>query len=179
MQLKQSAKQQHCLLTNKDEKLYVAVIQKIRELVPQLEPDCVMSDWEQAARNAVKRDYPGIRLNGCWFHYTQAIWRKIQKCGLASTYRGNSECASFVKKIMAIPFLPAKLILPTNTLLQIPTLQQSQMTKLEVFLNYFILQWLTNIGPEELSFFNLNNVTNNAICLLYANSNNKYPYENF
>ena len=28
----------HCLLTNKDEELYVAVLQKIRELVPQLEP---------------------------------------------------------------------------------------------------------------------------------------------
>ena len=152
----------HCLLTNKDEELYVAVIQKIREIVPQLEADCVMSDWEQAARNAVKRVYPGIRVNGCWFHYTQAIWRKIQKCGLASTYRGNSECASFVKKIMAVPFLPAELILPTYTLLQIPTLQQSQMDKLEVFLNYFKKQWLTKIGPEELSIFNLNNVTNNA-----------------
>ena len=56
----------------------MAVIQKIRELVPQLEADCVMSDWEQAARNTVKRVYPGIRVNGCWFHYTQAIWRKTQ-----------------------------------------------------------------------------------------------------
>ncbi|KAI6654464.1 hypothetical protein LOD99_860 [Oopsacas minuta] len=152
----------HCLLTNKDDELYVAVIQKIRELVPQLEPDCAMSDWEQAARNAVKRVYPGIRVNGCWFHYTQAIWRKTQKYGLASTCRGNSECASFVKKIMAIPFLPAELILPIYNLLQIPTLQQSQMKKLEVFLNYFEKQWLTKIGPEELSIFNLKYVTNNA-----------------
>ncbi|KAI6650563.1 hypothetical protein LOD99_7613 [Oopsacas minuta] len=152
----------HCLLTNKDDELYVAVIQKIRELVPQLEPDCAMSDWEQAARNAVKRVYPGIRVNGCWFHYTQAIWRKTQKYGLASTCRGNLECASFVKKIMAIPFLPAELILPIYNLLQIPTLQQSQMKKLEVFLNYFEKQWLTKIGPEELSIFNLKYVTNNA-----------------
>ena len=121
-----------------------------------------MSDWEQAARTAVKRVYPGIRMNGCWFHYTQAIWKKTQKCGLASTYRRNSECASFVKKIMAIPFFSAELILPTYSLLQIPTLQQSQMTKLEVFLNYFKKQWLTKIGPEELSIFNLDNVTNNA-----------------
>ena len=121
-----------------------------------------MSDWKHAARNAVKRVYPGTRINGCWFHYTQAIWSKTQKCGLASTYRGNSECASFVKKIMAIPFLPAELILPTYSLLQIPTLQQSQMTKLEVFLNYLKKQWLTKIGPEELSIFNLDNVTNNA-----------------
>ena len=145
----------HCLLTNKDEELYVAVLQKIRELVPHLEPGCVMLDWEQAARNAVKRVYRGIRMNGCWFHYTQAIWRKTQKCGLASTYRRNHECVSFVKKIMAIPFLPAELILPTYSLLQIPTLQQSQMTKLEVFLNYFKKQWLTKLVPKNYQFLTL------------------------
>ena len=36
------------------------------------------------------------------------------------------------------------------------------MIKLGVFLNYFKKQWLTKIGPEELSIFNLDNVTNNA-----------------
>ena len=75
----------HCLLTNKDEELYRAVLEKIREIIPQLEPGVVKSDWEQEARNAFKQVYPGIRLNECWFHYTQAIWRKTQKCGLAST----------------------------------------------------------------------------------------------
>ena len=121
-----------------------------------------MSDWEQAARNAFRRVYPGIRLDGCWFHYTQAIWRKTQKCGLASTSRGNSELGSFVKKIMAIPFLPADLIPPTYSLLQIPALQHSKTTKTETFLNYYKKQWLTKISPEKLSIFNLENVTNNA-----------------
>ena len=54
----------HCLLTNKDEELYRAVLEKIREIIPQLEPGIVMSDCEQATRNAFKQVYPGIRLNG-------------------------------------------------------------------------------------------------------------------
>ena len=45
----------------------MAVLQKIRELIPQLVPGRVMSDWEQAARNASIKVYPGIRMNGCWF----------------------------------------------------------------------------------------------------------------
>ena len=65
----------------------MAILQKTRELIPQLVPGRVIFDWQQAARNAFIKVYPGIRMNGFWFHYTQAIWRKTQKYGLASTYR--------------------------------------------------------------------------------------------
>ena len=76
------------------------------------------------------------------FHYTQAIWIKPQKCGLTSRYRGNSELGSFVKKIMAIPFPPADLIIPTHSLLKIPALQHSQTTKIETFFTYYKKKWL-------------------------------------
>ena len=66
-------------------------------------------------------------------------------------------------KIMAIPFLPAYLILPTYSILQIPKLEHNEVNKLETFLNYLKKQWLKKITPEELSIFNLENVTNNAV----------------
>ena len=47
----------HCLLTNKDEELYLAVIHKIQELIPQLQPVSLMSDWEKAPRNAFMQVY--------------------------------------------------------------------------------------------------------------------------
>ena len=82
---------------------------------------------------------------------------------MASTYQGNSELALFVKKIMAIPFLPADLILPTYSILQIPKLEHNEISKLETFFELFQKQWLKKITPEELSIFNLENVTNNAV----------------
>ena len=45
-----------------------------------------MSDWEQAERNAFKTLSNGIKLQRCWFHYTQRIWKKYQKVNLAMTY---------------------------------------------------------------------------------------------
>ena len=42
----------HCLKTTKDEELYTAVIIKIKELIPQLQPTKTMSDWERGSRNA-------------------------------------------------------------------------------------------------------------------------------
>ena len=101
----------HCLITHKDEDLYTAVILKIKDIIPQLQPTKIMSDWEKGSRNAFRHAYPGAIIYGCWFHYTQAIWRKM--CGLTSCYRINSELALFVKKIMAIPLLPSELIQST------------------------------------------------------------------
>ena len=95
--------------------------------------------------------------------YTQTIWKKIQKCGLVSSLRENYELASFVKKVMAIPFLPAELISSTYSLLQVPTrIQPSDRPKLDTFLKYFHKHWLTAISSEELSIFRLEYGTNNG-----------------
>ena len=152
----------HCLMTHKDEELYTEVILKIKDLFPQFQPTNIMSDWERGSRNSFKHVYPGTRINGCWFHYTQAIWRKIQKYGLTSCYRNNPELTIFVKKIMAIPHLPCDLIHSTYSLLQPPALQQIDQTKLDGFLRYFKRYWLTQVTPSELSVFELENVTNNG-----------------
>ena len=93
----------HCLKTNTDEKLYTAVIIKIKELIPQLQPTRTTSDWERGSRNAFKYVYPGTRIYGCWFHYTQAKWKHIQQYGLASSYREITDLRTFMRQIMATP----------------------------------------------------------------------------
>ena len=77
------------MLTNKDEELYHAVVHKIHELIPQLQPVSLMSDWEKAPRNAFMQVYQGVRIHGCWFHYTQAIWRKIKNVVWCQIYAGT------------------------------------------------------------------------------------------
>ena len=92
-----------------------------------------MSDLEPAARNAIKEVHPQIKIYGCWFHYTQCIWRKIQKLGLANTFKNNIEIQAFVRQLMAIPFLPVSLINPTYSLLQLPIVSDAERNNLEDF----------------------------------------------
>ena len=61
----------------------------------------------------------GTRLYGCWFHFTQAIWKHIQKYGLDSSYRHVTDLESFLRQLMAIPFLPGDLIQGRRKLLPI------------------------------------------------------------
>ena len=153
----------HCLMTGKDEELYEAIMINIRSLLPELNPTSSMSDWESAPRNALKIVYPNTLILGCWFHFTQRIWSEVQKFGLVKTFKENNEFASYIRKLMSVPFLPASLIQPTYSFLQLPTnLIASETVKLERISKYFKKRWLTQIRPEELSIFDSDFSTNNG-----------------
>ena len=126
----------HSLQTSKKEKFYRAVLNKISRLIPQLHPSTAMSDWETGARNALKEEYLTTKLSGCWFHYTQAIWRRIQKAGLIPLFRERKEFTAFIRNLMAIPFLPPDLIRSTYSQLQVPSQNNNDESKLKGIIGY-------------------------------------------
>ena len=98
-----------------------AVINNIFSNIPHFRPSASMSDWEPAARNAMKKALPNSELYGCWFHFTQRIWAKTQNVGLAREFRNNQDIECYIKQLMGIPYLPSSLINPTYTCLQMPS----------------------------------------------------------
>ncbi|CAK9292535.1 unnamed protein product, partial [Gordionus sp. m RMFG-2023] len=48
------------------------------------------TDYEAAAISALRFVFPAIVINGCFFHFSQAIWPKCQALGLTVEYRDNS-----------------------------------------------------------------------------------------
>ena len=77
----------HILMQNKTEDLYTLVVLKIRELIPDFSPKIAVSDFEKAPRNVFTHFFPGMKVFGCWFHFTQAIWKKTQSLGLGKLYK--------------------------------------------------------------------------------------------
>ena len=147
-------------MTTKSQALYIAVLERIK--VPHFKPSASMSDWEIAPRNALKEVFPQIGIYGCWFHYTQCIWRKTQKLGLSHSFKTNSEVSTFVRLLMTIPFLTASLISPTYSCIELPEIEPSELSKLKKLQQYYKKHWVTKITPEELSINELNISTNNA-----------------
>lgn len=100
-----------CLLPNKSELTYQRMFSLLQEAVRQriqleLTPETVMLDFEVAARNAVRAAFPQSRLRGCYFHYTQCIWRKTQACGLAIAYRDEEDIKRLVRRAAVLPLVP-------------------------------------------------------------------------
>ena len=87
-------------MTAKDQNLYKAVLNDIRKLIPQFQPEVTMSDWEAAPRNAVKEIYPNVKNYGCWFHFSQRVNSKTRTsrdfhrepgvCNICTLFNGYS-----------------------------------------------------------------------------------------
>ncbi|XP_071105145.1 uncharacterized protein [Haliotis cracherodii] len=62
----------------------------IQQLLNQpFNPETFQVDFEVAAIRALRTEFQGSDIKGCFFHFTQAIWRKTQELGLAVGYRDN------------------------------------------------------------------------------------------
>ena len=47
----------------------------------------MITDFEIALITAIETEFPRSRIQGCYFHYSQSLWRKIQALGLSGPYR--------------------------------------------------------------------------------------------
>ncbi|KAL8606176.1 hypothetical protein ACOMHN_053448 [Nucella lapillus] len=59
-----------------------------------------------AALQACRISFPQTSLRGCFFHYTQSIWRKVQNLHLAIEYNENRELKTFVRRLAVLPLVP-------------------------------------------------------------------------
>jgi transposase-like protein len=58
-------------MSKKTKKAYVWVLNFIKKLSPQFDPQVVVTDYEKALRAAIASVFPNARLVGCHFHYSQ------------------------------------------------------------------------------------------------------------
>ena len=82
----------HVLMTRKTERLYTVVLLTIRQLIPGFNPTFAIGDFEQTSRNAFIAVFPSIIIISCWFHFTKAIFERVQKLGLSKL---SSEIKAF------------------------------------------------------------------------------------
>ena len=64
-------------------------------------------DFEQAVINAVMSSFgPQVNVHGCFYHLTQATWRKIQTLGIVQRYREEEDVKLFCGMLDGLAFLP-------------------------------------------------------------------------
>ena len=116
-------------------------------------------DFEAAAWKSIQDIYPGTSIQGCSFHWGQAVMRKVANLGLKSTYDQRKTTHQFIKKILCLPLLPAAHILPTYQ-----SLRESATTQpLMDLLDYLDNTWLNNSiwSVQQWSVFRQTVRTNN------------------
>ena len=93
---------------------YIEILKKLKThlqtLSDTLSLDTIVMDFEVAEWSAFRAVFPGKKIHGCVFHWTQAVYKKIVDLGLCGTYRQKRNTAKYLRQLLNLPFLPAELI---------------------------------------------------------------------
>ena len=65
-----------------------------------------MADFEQGAYLAVQEVFPGVDLEGCYFHLSKSIDSHVKKLGLSRKYDADFDFRIRVNKLSALAFIP-------------------------------------------------------------------------
>ena len=96
----------YALLPNKAEATYDLLFAELRNIRRDLNPGRIMTDFEIAAINSLRRNWPNAILDGCFFHLSQLVYKRVQNEGLLNIYRENEDFSRSVKMLAALAFVP-------------------------------------------------------------------------
>lgn len=94
------------VLPGKTQTLYTNLFREVADWA-DIDPQTILCDFEQGLQNAVKTIWPQATIRGCYFHFTQALWRNLQTHHLATEYNvPGSQVHKYFKIMQSFPFLP-------------------------------------------------------------------------
>jgi hypothetical protein len=110
------------LLPGKLSVLYRRVLQHIKQRIwqitgSQVAPNKIVCDFEKSLHIAIQFEFPRTKIMGCYYHFCQSLWRRVQGVGLAGSYIRDRKLKQFIRRIMAIAVIPTLLVMQNFQLL--------------------------------------------------------------
>ena len=93
-------------MSGKRKEDYKAVFKAVRAEIDDLRLREAVMNFKAAMWAGLRAVLPDTRIKGCLFHWVQAVWRHIQAIGLQEAYNKDRGTHSYLRKLMALPFLP-------------------------------------------------------------------------
>ena len=97
----------YALLPDKSQTTYSNLLEQLKSLKHDLAPKTIMIDFEKAMINSLQLAFPQTEIKGCYFHFCQSIYRKIQSNGFNQRYLEDKEFSIAMKMIAALALVPA------------------------------------------------------------------------
>ena len=94
----------------KSEAIYTETLRLLKDACIErrqpMSPEILSLDFETACIEAFKYHWPGIRVQGCYFHYAQALKRNWMEIGLTEAMRDHEAVRLFIKSFIGLSLVP-------------------------------------------------------------------------
>ncbi|KRZ15066.1 hypothetical protein T11_8939, partial [Trichinella zimbabwensis] len=128
-----------------------------------LQPQTVICDFETALIPALQGTFPGVQIQGCYFHFCQAVLRKVTDLGMRTSYIHEAATKKKVKMLLATAFLPLH-----DVPAAVELLGRDATGSVAALFNYFRAEWMP---PDRLPLWNVYSVnirTNNDLETVFS-----------
>ena len=139
----------YCFIQGKTQEVYTELFIKIKSCLRiynvSFEPNIVQIDFEYAAYNAVCSVFTGAEIKGCFFHFGQALFRKLVSLGLKSRYNNDVNFRHCFECISSLALIPLHDIM--NAWIYIQSLLLNPSVETILLFEYVENNWLSNDRP--------------------------------
>ena len=161
----------YALMSGKRAIDYVEVLKELKKFLQQDGHDImfedVLMDYEKAMWNAIENVFGAhVKKRGCWFHYTQAIFRRVSELKLTKDYYKKDRIYKMVRRFMTLALMDEGSI-PVlfehyKECYRIETAQSAAVTDLFAYMEK---QWISGkkFHPDQWCCYKRKTRTNNAV----------------
>lgn len=139
-------------MTRRTIEAYQSVLEYIHQNIIPIRGKAIIIDFEKAMRQAIKTVSPNMKILGCWFHFCQALRRKMASMNeLFQLVRNDSECKNLFRQFQCLALLPEDDISEVFVRISREALKKS--TLFSSFIDYFHDEWISVVTPKHFSVF--------------------------
>lgn len=124
-------------MTSKSTESYSALFKYIEEHIFEMQPNEIITDFEEGLRAAIKEQWPDVTLHGCWYHFCVCISKQFIKLGLGTFVKKNANARRIKSMILCLPLLPAELFDEGLTHIKSQAAKYRLSKRLHSFFTYF------------------------------------------
>lgn len=128
---------------------YRQVFEYIENYMIQLDPKSIHSDYEASLVKALRIVYPSAKIHGCWFHYCQAIRKRMGKGRRRQLFKdlnNRSDAYNIYQKLLKLPLLPATKIPEGFEIVKQEAIEKNQIGTFGAIFNYYEKYWLKKVN---------------------------------
>ena len=155
----------YALLSKKTRQAYNDLLRCLKDAANErglvLQLNAIISNFESGLAPVITAEFHDAIHRGCYFHFCQAVYRKVQALGLQQVYRQNVEMRSLVRSMNALAFLSVMNV--TEAFEALCEEQAANFPQLDDLIQYFHQTWIVGCPLQRWNVAILGTRTNNHV----------------